>query len=70
MDKMTQEMVDIVKAMPESHARKTLARIFAHIQNIGYGGKTKEDAFNAIQEIYKEEVAYPSVFNMQEKDKV
>ncbi|WP_127488932.1 hypothetical protein [Paenibacillus ehimensis] len=66
MSRSTDEIVKIIKEMPENEVRKTLAKIFVSIANIGYGGRTKEQTFEEIKEMYAHTVVYPQIFT---KDK-
>ncbi|MCM3784332.1 hypothetical protein M3231_15215 [Neobacillus mesonae] len=62
VSKQTQELVDIVKGMTEEHAKKALASIFLAIESEGYGGKSKEDVYRKIEDIYRNEIVGPSIY--------
>lgn len=55
-DKYTTDILERINDMSDSDARKILAEIFIEIRSIGVGGKTEQDAFNAIKRIYRSEV--------------
>ncbi|HAF97560.1 hypothetical protein [Paenibacillus lactis] len=55
-DKYTTDILERINDMSGSDARKILAEIFIEIRSIGVGGKTEQDAFNAIKGIYRSEV--------------
>lgn len=55
-DKYTTDILERINDMSDSDARKILAEVFIEIRSIGVGGKTEQDAFNAIKGIYRSEV--------------
>lgn len=55
-DKYTTDVLERVNGMSDSDVRKVLAEIFIEIRSIGVGGKTDQDAFKAIERIYRSEV--------------
>ncbi|MDP9676400.1 hypothetical protein J2W97_002395 [Paenibacillus jamilae] len=68
VDKMTQDMVNMVKGMSETHAKETLASMFAIIQNEGHGGRTKEQTYKAIVDVYRKEIAAPTIFRQNKEE--
>lgn len=50
------DILERVNDMSEADARKILAEIFIEVKDIGMGGRTEQDAFQAIKGIYHSEV--------------
>ncbi|MDP9676409.1 hypothetical protein J2W97_002404 [Paenibacillus jamilae] len=55
-DSYTTGILNRVNDMPEALARKLLADVFLELRSVGLNGKTKEDAYKAIESIFKSEV--------------
>lgn len=66
---LSDDLIEMIREMSEKEAKTLLAEVFLELESIGYGGKTKQQAYDNIYEIYRGQIVGKMIFGNKPETK-